>query len=224
MSNDTGLLPFNGHRIQGRSSESFVNAREVISKLNLSGNEVFLDAGCGDGHVAFEAYDMMNDDAVIYAVDIYEPSIIDLEKEVEKKKISRIVPVLSNIAGEISLPDNSIDMTIMINVFHGFVAQENVDEAIDELKRITKIGGKIAVMDYKKMKTRYGPPFFVRQSPEELEDLFKKHGLKMTQLNNNVGEPIGDELTSHYLVIFEKWKFCKISTHKIVINYWWLDG
>ncbi len=204
MSNDTGLMPFNGHRIQGRSSESFIDAHEVISRLNLEGNEVFLDAGCGDGHVAFEAYDIMDNEAVIYALDIYEPSIIDLEEEVEKKNISSIIPVLSDIAGKISLKDNSIDMTLMINVFHGFVAQENVNEAIAELKRITKPGGKIAVMDYKKMKSRYGPPFFVRQSPKELEDLFKKHDLKMIKEDNNIGELLEDGLKSHYLLIFEK--------------------
>jgi ubiquinone/menaquinone biosynthesis C-methylase UbiE len=204
MSNKTGLMPFNGHRIQGRSSESFIDAREVISRLKLKGDEVFLDAGCGDGHTAFEAYDMMNQDAIIYAVDIYEPSIQDLEEEIEAKKITRIVPVLGNIAGDISLPDNTLDMTLMINVFHGFVAQENLHEAVEELKRITKPGGKIAIMDYKKKETKYGPPFFVRQSPEELEDLFKGHDLKLTEVDNQIGETLEDGSKSHYLVIFEK--------------------
>lgn len=204
MSNKTGLMPFNGHRIQGRSSESFLDAREVISRLNLSGKEVFLDAGCGDGHVAFEAYDIMNDDAVIYALDIYEPSIQDLKADVDAKKISRIVPLLGNIAGDVSLPDNTLDITLMVNVFHGFVAQENLPEAIEELKRITKPGGKIAIMDYKKQETKYGPPFFVRQSPEELEDLFKKHDLKMINVDNQIGETLEDGSKSHYLVIFEK--------------------
>ncbi|UTB33998.1 MAG: class I SAM-dependent methyltransferase [Methanobacterium sp. ERen5] len=204
MSNKTGLMPFNGHRIQGRSSESFIDAREVISRLKLKGDEVFLDAGCGDGHIAFEAYDILNDDAIIYAVDIYEPSIQDMEEEVKTKDITRIVPVLGNIAGDISLPDNTMDMTLMINVFHGFVAQENLHEAIEELKRITKLGGKIAIMDYKKKETKYGPPFFVRQSPEELEDLFKGHGLKLTEVDNQIGETLEDGSKSHYLVIFEK--------------------
>jgi ubiquinone/menaquinone biosynthesis C-methylase UbiE len=108
MSNETGLMPFNGHRIQGRSSESFIDAREVISRLKLNGNEVFLDAGCGDGHTAFEAYDILNKDAVIYAVDIYEPSIKDMEEDIEAKKITRIVPVLGNIAGDIPLRDNTL--------------------------------------------------------------------------------------------------------------------
>jgi ubiquinone/menaquinone biosynthesis C-methylase UbiE len=92
----------------------------------------------------------------------------------------------------------------MINVFHGFVAQENVHEAVEELKRITKPGGKIAIMDYKKQETKYGPPFFVRQSPEELEDLFKGHDLKLSEVDNKIGETLEDGSKSHYLVIFEK--------------------
>jgi len=71
MSNNTGLVPSNGHRIQGRSSESFIDAREVLSKLELEGDEVFLDAGCGDGHVSFLAREVMDSDAVIYALDNY---------------------------------------------------------------------------------------------------------------------------------------------------------
>jgi ubiquinone/menaquinone biosynthesis C-methylase UbiE len=204
MSNKTGLMPFNGHRIQGRSSESFIDAREVISRLKLKGDEVFLDAGCGDGHTAFEAYDILNNDAIIYALDIYEPSIQDIESDIEKKNIVRMVPILGNIAGDIPLPDNTVDITLMINVFHGFVAQENVHEAVEELKRITKPGGKIAIMDYKKQETKYGPPFFVRQSPEELEDLFKGHDLKLSEVDNNIGETLEDGSKSHYLVIFEK--------------------
>jgi ubiquinone/menaquinone biosynthesis C-methylase UbiE len=82
MSNDTGLFPSNGHRIQGRTSESFIDAKDVISRLDLKGNEVFMDAGCGDAHVAMIAHNMMDDEATIYAVDAYQPSIDDLKKKI----------------------------------------------------------------------------------------------------------------------------------------------
>ena len=45
------MMPSNGHRIHGFSSETFIDAREIIKSLGLKGNEVFMDAGCGDGHV-----------------------------------------------------------------------------------------------------------------------------------------------------------------------------
>lgn len=79
MPHKTGLVASNGHRIRGRSSESFIDAQEVLSGLDLKGDEVFLDAGCGDGHVALLAQELLDDDAVIYALDSYQPSMEDLE-------------------------------------------------------------------------------------------------------------------------------------------------
>ena len=204
MSNNTGLLPFNGHRIQGRSSESFIDARDVILRLNLKGDEVLMDAGCGDGHVALEAYDMMDNEAIIYALDIYEPSIKDLKEDLKEKGITNIVPILSDITEDIALEDNVVDLCLMINVFHGFIATEKTTAAIKELKRIVKPGGKIAIMDFKKMKAKHGPPFKVRISPQELEDMFIKNGLKMVKLDNEIGEDLENGFKSHYLVLFEK--------------------
>jgi SAM-dependent methyltransferase len=204
MSSDTGLFPSNGHRIQGRSTESFLDARDVILRLDLKGNEVFMDAGCGDGHVAMIAHDMMDDDATIYALDVYEPSIEDMEKDVEAHGITNIVPIQSNIAGDIKLEDDTIDISLMVNVFHHFVAQETADDAIDELKRITKPGGKIAIMDYKKEDSGYGPPVKFKSSPEEMEEMFKKHDLEMVKLDTEAGEVLDDGTMSHYLITFQK--------------------
>jgi Methylase involved in ubiquinone/menaquinone biosynthesis len=203
MSSETGLFPSNGHRIQGRSTESFLDARDVLSRLNLKGNEVFADIGCGDGHVAMEAYDMLDDEATIYAVDIFEPSIEDMEKEVEEKGIKNIIPVQSDVSDHIAIEDGTVDICLLINVFHHFVAMEKTDGAICELKRIIKPEGKIAVMDYKKEDTGYGPPLRVKSTPEEMEEMFTKHGLKMVHLDNEAGEDL-EHGKSHYIITFGK--------------------
>ena len=203
MSSDTGLFPSNGHRIQGRSTESFLDARDILSRLNFKGNEVFMDAGCGDGHVSMEAYDMLGDDATIYAMDVFGPSIEDMEKEVEEKGITNIIPLQSNLAGDIALEDDTVDICLMVNVFHHMVATEKTDEAIEELKRIIKPEGKIAVMDYKKEDTGYGPPLKFKSSAEELEEMFKEHGLKMVHIDTEVGEDL-EHGKSHYLIMFQK--------------------
>jgi ubiquinone/menaquinone biosynthesis C-methylase UbiE len=202
MSNKSGSVPSNGHRIRGRSSEYFIDAREVLSKLELKGDEVFLDAGCGDGHVSFLAREVLDNDALIYALDNYQPSIEDLANYVQAQGITNIIPILGDIAGDIALDDDSVDVCLLINVFHHFV--ENSDEAISELKRITKPGGRVAVMDYKKMDTGYGPPLKFKRSPEEVEVMFTRHGLKMVQLDTEVGEDLEGGLKSHYLVVFQK--------------------
>lgn len=204
MSNDTGLHPSNGHRIKGRTSESFIDARDVISRLNLKGDEVFMDAGCGDGHATMIAYEMMDDEATIYAVDAYQPSIDDLIKDLEDEGISNVIPIHADITQNIDLDDDTVDICLLINVFHHFVATKRNDEAIGELKRIIKPGGKIAVMDYKKMDTGYGPPVKFKRSPKEIEEMFLKHGLTMVQLDTEIGEELEDGTKSHYLIEFKK--------------------
>ena len=203
MSSNTGLFPSNGHRIQGRSTESFIDAHDVLSRLNFKGNEVFADIGCGDGHVSMEAYDMLDDEATIYSVDVFGPSIEDMEKEVEEKGIKNIIPIQSDVADHIAIEDNTVDICLMVNVFHHFVAMEKTNGAIEELKRIIKPEGKIAVMDYKKEDTGYGPPVRVKSSPEEMEEMFAKHGLKMVQLDTEAGEDL-EHGKSHYIITFGK--------------------
>lgn len=200
-----GCCPTNGHRIHGISSESFLNAREILEALNLEGNETFLDAGCGDGHIAMEALDILNDDAKIYAIDNYEDSIIDLQEEIQEKNIKNMTALVSDISEHIELEDELIDMCLLVNVFHGFKARNTTSEAISELKRITKTGGKIAIMDYKRIHAPHGPKYEVRSTIEELEEMFNEHDLKKVHLNYAIGEDIAeDNGKSHFLVIFEK--------------------
>lgn len=163
-----------------------------------------MDVGCGDGHVTMDAYDMMGDDATIYAVDVYEPSIEDLKKDLKKDGITNIIPLQANVADKIAVDDEVVDICLMINVFHHFVGTQTVPEAIRELKRITKPGGKIAVMDYKKEDTGYGPPVRIKRTPEEVEEMFSEQGLKRVKLDTEVGETLKNGAKSHYLIIFEK--------------------
>ena len=200
--NTTGLLPANGHRIQGRSSENFLDADEILGELNLKGNETLMDAGCGDGHVAIKALDLLPD-GVVYALDVYGPSVEDMEKYKSENNVGNLIPVQSGIADKIDVDDNVLDVVLLVNVFHGFNAMRKMDEACSELKRIIKPdGGRIAIMDYKKQDVKHGPPFQIRCSPEDIEEVFAKQGLKITYLNEDIGEDI-PEGKSHYFVVFE---------------------
>ena len=202
MKNKTGLLPANGHRIQGRSSEEFLDTVEILDELNLKGNENFMDVGCGDGHVAIKALDYLSEGNV-YALDIYEPSVEDMEKFKKENNVDNLFPIQSNVSEKIDLDDDTLDVALMVNVFHGFTASRTTDEAISELKRVIKPeGGRIAIMDYKKQDVKHGPPYAIRSTPDELRREFIKHGLVMTHLNEEIGEKIPEGM-SHYFIVFE---------------------
>ena len=198
------MMPENGHRAHGFSSAFFLDDNEILDELNLDGSELIMDAGCGDGHISIKLLNEYITSGAVYAVDIYGASIEDMEKFKSENRIRNLINIQADITQKISeIDDETLDIILMVNVFHGFKASRKIDEAINELSRLIKKDGKIAIMDYKKWDVPKGPPTQFRSSPEELEEIFNKHDLKMTYLNEDIGEDI-PEGKSHYLIIFEK--------------------
>ena len=198
------MMPENGHRAHGFSSALFLDSDEIISELNLTGDEVFMDAGCGDGHNAIKVLEDYNHKGTVYAVDIYDASIEDMETYKSENNVENLINIEADITEGIpGVDDESVDVILMVNVFHGFKASRKLDEAVEEFKRIVKKDGKIAIMDYKAWDVPKGPPTQARSSPQELEELFNKHGLKQIYLNEDVGEDI-PEGKSHFLIMFQK--------------------
>ena len=198
------MMPANGHRAHGFSSAHFLDSDEIINELNLTGNETFMDAGCGDGHNAIKILEDYNHEGLVYAVDIYDASIEDMETYKKENNVENLINIEADITKGIpGVEDESVDVVLMVNVFHGFKASRTIDEAIEELKRIIKKDGKIAIMDYKAWDVPKGPPTPVRSSPAELEEFFNNHDLKKIYLNEEIGEDI-PEGKSHYLIMFQK--------------------
>ena len=198
------MMPANGHRAHGFSSAHFLDSDEIIQELNLNGNETVMDAGCGDGHNAIKILEDYNHKGLVYAVDVYDASIEDMNEYKNENNVENLINIEADITKGIpGVEDDSIDVVLMVNVFHGFKASRTIDEAIEELKRIIKKDGKIAIMDYKAWDVPKGPPTPVRSSPSELEEFFNSHDLKKVYLNEEIGEDI-PEGKSHYLIMFQK--------------------
>ncbi|MBQ2831056.1 MAG: class I SAM-dependent methyltransferase [Methanobrevibacter sp.] len=192
------------HKHHGKSSATFLNSDEIIKELNFKGNETFMDVGCGDGYISLKAIDEYLPEGTVYAVDIYDKAIEDLKEYKSEKNIENLIPIEADITKGISLiDDDSIDVILMLNVFHGFKESEIRADVIEELKRLIKNDGKIAIMEFKPIEMQKGPPVDIRVSHFELEELFVKHGLKKVYLNVDIGEKI-PEGKSHYIIIFQK--------------------
>ena len=198
------MMPENGHRAHGFSSAHFLDSDEIIQELNLTGNETFMDAGCGDGHNAIKVLEDYNHKGLVYAVDIYDASIEDMETYKTENNVENLINIEADITEGIpGVDDESMDVILMVNVFHGFKASRKLDEAVEELARIIKKDGKIAIMDYKPWDVPKGPPTQYRSSLADLEKLFNKHGFEQIYLNEEIGEDI-PEGKSHFLIMFSK--------------------
>lgn len=192
------------HRHHGKSSATFLDTDDILKQLDFKGNETFMDAGCGDGHISIRAIDEYLPDGCVYAVDFYNQAIEDLKVYKKDNNVENLIPIEADITKCIPcVEDNSIDVILLVNVVHGFKASGQMDDVISEISRMTRDGAKVAIVEFKPIEMKYGPPVDIRFSPDELKDLFAENGFKMTHLNEELGNDI-PEGKSHYLIIFEK--------------------
>ena len=192
------------HKHHAKSSVNFLDSDEILEKLNLKGNEVFMDAGCGDGHIAITALKKYLPDGLAYAVDSYDISINELEEYKKENNLENLINILADLTEDIpQIDDDSIDMIFMLNVVHGFKAAGNMDDVIEKLLRILKNDGRIAIVEFRPIEWTFGPPLEIKYAPDELEEIFNNHGFKKVYLNEELGQEGLDE-KSHYLIIFEK--------------------
>lgn len=192
------------HKHHGKSSSGYLDGDEILKEFDFKGNETFMDAGCGDGYIAKNAIDNYLPDGTVYAVDVYDQSIKDLENYKKENNVNNLINIKADIAKGIpDVYDSSVDVVLMLNVFHGFKSSGEMDEVVDELARVINDDGKIAIMDFKPLDMERGPPIEIRSSPQELEEIFNNHNLKKIYLNEDIGEDI-PEGKSHYLIMFKK--------------------
>ena len=192
------------HKHHSKSSIKFLDSDEILENLNLKGDEVFMDAGCGDGHIAIKALKDYLPNGLAYAVDNYAPSIDELEEYKSENNLENLINVQADITEDIAqIEDGAIDMIFMLNVVHGFKASGNMDEVIENLLRILKDDGKIAIVEFRPIEWSFGPPIEIKYAPSELGEIFDKHGFKQIYLNEEIGID-GPEGKSHYLIIFER--------------------
>ncbi len=153
------------HHHKGRSSESHLNRDIVLKELNIRSGQTILDAGCGSGYMSKEFSKMLNNTGRVYALDPDNDGINRLKEETKGTNIETIV---GDITRRTQIKDSSVDLIYLSTVFHGF-SKDEIDGFQKEVKRLLKPDAVLAIVEFKKIETPFGPPLDIRFSPEELK-------------------------------------------------------
>ncbi|MGC9516400.1 MAG: class I SAM-dependent methyltransferase [Methanomicrobiales archaeon] len=166
-----------GHH-KGNSTEKLLDKEVILQELDISPGQTIMDVGCGNGYMTKEFSDLVDNTGKVYAIDRSQEAIEKLKK---KTKGTNIFPINVDITKKTGIKDSSIDLVYLSTVLHIF-SKEEKENFLNEVKRILKPKGKLAMVEIEKKETPFGPPQDMRVSPQEMQEIIKMTPLSLKRV------------------------------------------
>ena len=127
--------------------------RTLIESLGLRGNESVLDVGCGRGLLLTEAAKHLPNGKVV-GVDLWQS--VDQSgnrpevtlQNARREGVAERVEIKTGDMRELPLPDSSVDAVVASLSIHNIPDKAGRAKAIEEIQRVLKPGGQIALLDF----------------------------------------------------------------------------
>jgi ubiquinone/menaquinone biosynthesis C-methylase UbiE len=130
--------------LERKEREMEENTSLLLKNLAVKPGMVVADIGAGSGYQSALLSKIVGTGKV-YAVDVEPEMIAYLNERIKQEKLSHIVPILST-EQNVSLPDNSIDMMLLVDVYHEFSYPY---EMTVSMLAALKPGGKLVLVEFR---------------------------------------------------------------------------
>jgi ubiquinone/menaquinone biosynthesis C-methylase UbiE len=126
-----------------RFRDLFRPRKNVVKEAGIRPGFQVLDYGCGPGGYVYPVSKLVGPSGKIYALDVNPMALESVKKIAAQKKINNLVTILSG--DHTSLPDASIDVVLLYDVFHHL---SHPDVILKELRRVLKPEGILSMSDH----------------------------------------------------------------------------
>lgn len=166
-----------GHNFIYNESErrKILNPENILKKIELKEGMVFVDLGGNDGYFSIPAAKIVTNLGKVITLDIDEIALERLNKKANEQKISNI-QTIHHDAETAQLEPNSADIVFLGTVLHDFLDPLKV---LLNAKNMLKKDGIIYDLDWQKKDQKIGPPFNIRFSKNDVNNLANQANLKI---------------------------------------------
>jgi SAM-dependent methyltransferase len=117
----------------------------LLANLPLKTGMTVCDMGCGNGFYSLPIAQAIGKRGRVLAVDIQVEMLELLRERMESDNVNNISPILGSVYDP-RLPENSVDLVLLVDVYHEFSHPEPMLAAI---RRSLKPDGKVVLVEYR---------------------------------------------------------------------------
>ena len=146
--------------------------KELIEKLGITPSHIVVDFGCRPGYFTV---DLAKKAKNVVAIDVSLEMLKKAQNKTKKAHIKNVKFLQSN-GKTIELSDGSVDLILLVTVFHEIGDSQAV---LKEFSRILKPNGRVAIVEVIKKGTFAFAPM---QNPEALTAQVEADGFKLQEM------------------------------------------
>ena len=187
--------------LERASREVTEQPQQVVEALDLKPTHVVADIGAGTGYFSFRMSPLVPEGKVL-AVDI-QPEMIDILNFLKQEnQITNVEPILAS-ATDPNLPDESVDLALMVDAYHEF---EYPKEVMEGVVKSLKPGGRVVLVEYRRENPLIPIKALHKMTQKQVRQEMQAVGLQWLETKSF--------LPQQHLMVFEKPKEQQIAARQ----------
>ncbi len=118
---------------------------KLLPPLKIKPGDVVADIGAGSGFYTVKLAEIVGETGKVYAVDIQKEMIDIVKGRTKRLGLKNVIPIL-NTETELKLPESSIDLIFLVDVYHEFAYPYEVTQ---EMVKALKPGGRVVFVEFR---------------------------------------------------------------------------
>lgn len=118
----------------------------MLISLEIKRGSVVADVGAGVGYHTWRLSEIVGPTGKVIAEDIQEGMISLLRKNIEDRKL-RNVEIVHGTPTDPKLPENAVDLVLMVDVYHEFADPVSM---MSQIRKALKPDGRVALIEFRK--------------------------------------------------------------------------
>ena len=170
-----GVMGWEGAQWLERDSRAREERPELLLReLALAPDMAVADIGAGTGYYTWQLAKQVGPGGRVYAVDVQPEMIAMLDSQMAKRGVRNVVSVLGSETS-VKLPPASVDLAIMVDVYHELAYPS---EVLDSIVAALKPGGRVVFVEYRAEDPAVAIKPLHKMSESQIRREAAAHGLK----------------------------------------------
>ncbi len=165
---------------------------KLVELLKIKSGDTIADIGAGSGYYTFRLSPLAGPKGRIYAVDVQPEMLALIRQRMKAKGLTNIEPVRGTQTDP-KLPANSIDMVLLVDVYHEFT---HPWEMTEKMVAALKPGGRLVFVEFRSEDPKVPIKEVHKMSKAQVRKEMQPHPLRWVETI--------DALPWQHVIVFEK--------------------